>query len=119
MFEPAGGRQCFVRVVDMNDPLLEAQALGRPVVATAVGGNAETFLPDETGILLSPNPTAEEIADAVMRVLDDPGFAARAREQAPQFIRQRFHADRMVSEFVDICFGGDASAAASHSQQRD
>jgi glycosyltransferase involved in cell wall biosynthesis/mannose-6-phosphate isomerase-like protein (cupin superfamily)/tetratricopeptide (TPR) repeat protein len=93
--------------------LLEAQALGRPVVATAVGGNAETLLPDQTGILLAANPTAEEIADAVMRVLDDPAFAARAREQAPQFIRQRFHVDRMVSEFVDLCFGDDAAHTAS------
>lgn len=85
--------------------LIEAQALGRPVVATAVGGNAETFLPGQTGILLPANPSAEEVADAVMRVLDDPAFAARVRDLAPPFIRQRFDTGRMGREFVDLCFG--------------
>jgi glycosyltransferase involved in cell wall biosynthesis len=85
--------------------LLEAQALGRPVVATAVGGSAETFLPEQTGVLVSANPTPDEIADAVMRVLDDSGFARRAREQAPAFIRERFSERRMGLAFLNICFG--------------
>jgi glycosyltransferase involved in cell wall biosynthesis len=85
--------------------LLEAQALGRPVVATGVGGSAETFLPGDTGVLLSAHPTPEEIADAVIRVLDDPGFAERAARNGPGFIRGRFGAERMAAEFVDLCFG--------------
>jgi glycosyltransferase involved in cell wall biosynthesis/mannose-6-phosphate isomerase-like protein (cupin superfamily)/Flp pilus assembly protein TadD len=89
--------------------LLEAQALGRPVVATAVGGNAETFLPDETGILLPPDPTAEEAAEAVVRILNDPSFSTRARARGPDFILRRFHAERMAGEFVDLCFGASAA----------
>jgi glycosyltransferase involved in cell wall biosynthesis/tetratricopeptide (TPR) repeat protein len=90
--------------------LLEAQALGRPVVATAVGGCAESFLPDETGLLVSASSTPEEIADAVLRVLDDPGFAERASTQAPAFIRQRFNPQRMASEYVDLCFSPRATS---------
>jgi glycosyltransferase involved in cell wall biosynthesis/tetratricopeptide (TPR) repeat protein len=89
--------------------LIEAQALGRPVVATGVASSAETFLPGRTGILLPANPTPDDIAEAVLRVLDDPGFACRARDQAPGFIRQRFDLKRMASEFVDICFGPEKS----------
>jgi glycosyltransferase involved in cell wall biosynthesis/tetratricopeptide (TPR) repeat protein len=130
-FHRAGMRRDVATWIDLMDvflltsasegtpnALLEAQALGRPVVATGVGGNAETFLAGETGILLSPDPTPEEIADAVMRILNDSGFAARAREHAPRFIRQRFGIDRMVSEFLDICFGADAGTGTSGSPVR-
>ena len=92
--------------------LLEAQALGRPVVATDVGGAAETFLPGETGLLLPAHPTPDEVADAVVRILDDPGFAARASEQGPKFIRERFGAERMAAEFVDLCFGKRGRSAS-------
>jgi len=86
--------------------LLEAQALGKPVVATAVGGIAETFLPGETGILLSAHPTPVEVADAVMQVLNDPAYALRADEQGPAFIRRHFGIERMAAELVDLCFPG-------------
>jgi glycosyltransferase involved in cell wall biosynthesis len=84
--------------------LLEAQSLGRPVVATAVGGCAESFIPDQTGVLVSADPSPEEVADAVLRVLDDPAFAARAAAEGPAFIRRRFNPQRMASEYVDLCF---------------
>jgi glycosyltransferase involved in cell wall biosynthesis len=93
--------------------LLEAQALGRPVVATAVGGNAETFIPEKTGILLPANPSAEEVADAVLRVLGDRSFVERARAQAPWFIRQNFCDKRMTAEFLDLCFDRNAPHRAS------
>jgi glycosyltransferase involved in cell wall biosynthesis len=85
--------------------LIEAQALGRPVVATAVGNSSETFLPGQTGVLISASPTAEEVADAVLGVLDDPAFADRARDEGPAFIRRRFCAKRMASEYLHICYG--------------
>ncbi len=84
--------------------LLEAQALGCPVVATAVGGTEETFLPENTGVLLPANPTPEEVAAAVMRVLDDPSYAKRSRAQAPAFIRRHFCEKRMTSALLDLCF---------------
>jgi hypothetical protein len=43
-----------------------------------------------------------------MQVLDDPGFADRAREEAPAFIRERFDEKRMASEYVDVCFGAES-----------
>jgi glycosyltransferase involved in cell wall biosynthesis len=105
------------RLEGTPNALLEAQALGCPVVATDVGGSAETFVPDVTGILLSPDPTPEEVADAVMRILDDPEFAARTAERAPQFVRERFGIDRMVSEFVGVCLGADATPGATGSRR--
>lgn len=85
--------------------LLEAQALGRPIVATDVGGCAETFIPGVTGVLLAADPAPHEIADAVLRVLADETMAAHARVKGPAFIRERFCPIRMASEFRDLCLG--------------
>jgi hypothetical protein len=45
----------------------------------------------------------------VVRVINDTSVSARAREQGPAFIRQRFHVERMVSEFVELCFGDNVT----------
>ncbi len=56
--------------------LVEAMAMGRAIVATAVGGVPDIVLPGETGLLVAPaNPVA--LADAVCALLDDPARAAR------------------------------------------
>ena len=49
--------------------LLDAVAAGRPVVATAVGGNPE-ILPSPS--LVAPSPTPAEIAQAILRSSDRP-----------------------------------------------
>ncbi len=63
--------------------VIEAQAMARPVVATAHGGAAETVTPGETGWLVPPGDAAS-LAAALDAVLDLPAAArdaagARAR----------------------------------------
>jgi glycosyltransferase involved in cell wall biosynthesis len=64
--------------------ILEAMALGRPIVATAVGAIPE-MLSDGCGVLIKPR-SAEELAEALSRVLSDPGLreglGSRARTRA-------------------------------------
>jgi L-malate glycosyltransferase len=56
--------------------LVEAMAMSRAVVATAVGGIPDIVFGGETGLLVEPaNPLA--FADAVRALLDDPSRAAR------------------------------------------
>ena len=47
---------------------MEAISCDIPVVATNVGGNSEIVV-NETGMLVSSNPTPEEVADALSTVL--------------------------------------------------
>jgi glycosyltransferase involved in cell wall biosynthesis len=59
----------------------EAMAAGRPVVATNVGGPAETITHGHDG-LLAPPKDPDAWAAAINRVLDDPAAARRLGERA-------------------------------------
>jgi glycosyltransferase involved in cell wall biosynthesis len=71
-------------------PVLEAMACGTPVITSRT-----TSLPEVAGdaaVLVNPED-AEELADAIMRVLDDPSLQSQLRalgvERAKQFTWQR------------------------------
>ena len=76
--------------------VIEAMALGKPVVAGAEGGPSETITPGLDG-LLSPFGDAAALATSVLRYLDDPSFAvqvgAAARKRAQQFDDRRYAAN--------------------------
>jgi glycosyltransferase involved in cell wall biosynthesis len=88
----------------------EAATLGRPVVATRVGGLAEIVEDGFTGRLVPPgNP--KELAAALRQLLDNPiqarGMGERARERSG-----RFSSDRMAAEYIDIFEALSASSVA-------
>ena len=64
------------RVDNMPVSVLEAAAFGLPVVATAVGGVPHLLRDGETGLLV-PDGDAGAMAQAVRRLLDEPGLAAK------------------------------------------
>ncbi len=83
---------------------VEAQAMGRPVVATAHGGSCETVADGETGWLYAPGDAAA-LAEAIGKALDlDPsqrahmGMAGRARVNARYTVRQMQEATLKVYE---------------------
>ncbi len=67
--------------------LLEAQASGRPVVCTAVGGLADLVIDGFNALVIEPSAAALE--DAVVRLLEDRelarALAGRGRETAARF----------------------------------
>jgi glycosyltransferase involved in cell wall biosynthesis len=76
--------------------VLEAMAAGRPVVATAVGGNVEAVLDGRTGFLVAPrNP--EALADAVLAIIGDPARALAMAECGQRHVDEHFTA-RAVAE---------------------
>jgi len=81
--------------------LLEAAVVGRPVVATAVGGVPEIVTNGETGLLVPPrDPVA--LAEAVERMLCDPEWASAMGRRARARVEERFCLDRMVEATAGV-----------------
>jgi glycosyltransferase involved in cell wall biosynthesis len=72
---------------------VEAQAVGKPVVAYAAGGSLDTVLDGETGVLF-PHQTPKDLADAVRRLETMSFDPERIRRNAERFsvsvFRERF-----------------------------
>jgi glycosyltransferase involved in cell wall biosynthesis len=82
--------------------IVEAQAMGRPVVATDHGGARETVLPDETGWLVppgDPQALAGAIAEALALSVDERAILA---ERAIAHARERFGIERMCAETLAV-----------------
>lgn len=94
--------------------LLEAMAVGLPIVTTAVGGNPEILVPEVTGHLVPPlNPDA--LAVAIRKMIEerplwpDMGRAARAR------VETQFNIRSMVSTYEQLYLECHLTASASSS----
>ena len=72
---------------------VEAQAVGKPVVAYAAGGSLDTVIDGETGVLF-PRQTPRDLADAVRRLETLSFDPERIRQNAERFsvsvFRERF-----------------------------
>jgi colanic acid/amylovoran biosynthesis glycosyltransferase len=77
--------------------LLEAMALGAPVVSTPVGGIPELVVHERTGLLV-PERDPEALADALQRLLVNPGFAAELTERGRTHVESYYSLERSVSE---------------------
>lgn len=75
--------------------LVEAMALGRPVVATDVGGVAEALGPEETG-LLAASGDLQSLAEHVAGLLEDDTRRRELGSRAEERARAEFSITRMV-----------------------
>jgi glycosyltransferase involved in cell wall biosynthesis len=79
--------------------VLEAAALGVPVVASAVGGIPELVEDGVTGLLVPPGDVAA-LAEALTRLVSDPDEAARLGRAAWSRVRARHHPQVHVTALV-------------------
>lgn len=81
--------------------LLEAQSLGVPVVAPDVGGVSETVWQGVTGWTVR-EADAHALAERALTCLTNSAWAARARAEAPSFVRERFGIAAMLHRTLDV-----------------
>lgn len=81
--------------------LLEAMALGTPVVVTAVGGMTEAVRTGETGIAV-PAGDADALANALGQLLDDPRCRGRLAEGAQAALRLRFSSEAAAHKQASV-----------------
>lgn len=83
--------------------LLEAMAVGLPVVATAVGGNPEIVEEGVTGQLVpsdNPNGLAEAMIAMCQRLADWPAIGECGRQR----VERHFEIRRMISDYEQLYF---------------
>lgn len=81
---------------------IEAQAMGRLVIATDHGGARETIVPNETGYLVPPNDP-EMMAAAIRFALGrDAHTVAAMAEFAQAHVRQHFSSERMKDDTIAV-----------------
>jgi glycosyltransferase involved in cell wall biosynthesis len=110
----AGARTDIARVLDAMDVValpalsegmaltaIEASAMGRPVVATAVDGIPEVIREARTGRLVPPaDPVA--LSRAIRGVLRDPLGAQRMGRAGRDFVLDRFSIERQISSTARV-----------------
>lgn len=82
--------------------IMEALSFGIPVIGTSVGGIPEE-IDEENGILLSKNPTTEEVAAAIEKIhnMDDATYN-RTCLHAFNTWKEKFDANKNSKKFVEI-----------------
>jgi len=81
--------------------LLEAMALGKPAVSTAVGGVPEVFSSVEAGFL-APVGAIDELSGHVIRLLDDADLRGRLGAAAAAKVESDYHMKRRVEALEQL-----------------
>jgi glycosyltransferase involved in cell wall biosynthesis len=81
--------------------VVEAMATSRPVIASRVGGIPEYLSEGEAGLLVEPgNPS--QIAEAILRILNDSALAQRMGKAGRRRAEQLFSMEKWVAETMAV-----------------
>ncbi len=81
--------------------VLEAMAVGVPVVATRNGGTVEVVVDGESGFLRDPHDVPGMV-EATRRLMTDPALAERIRAAALSRARDRYRVEAIVPEYLKV-----------------
>ncbi len=90
------------RIEGLSQSLLEAMALGLPVVASDAGGNPDLITPGETGVLVPPL-TAAAWARALDQLLADGDLSRRIARAGRELVRREFTLER-TAERTEVVY---------------
>lgn len=79
----------------------EAMAVGKPVVATSVGGIPEAVIHEHTGLLVPPQ-NSDALAQAILRLLRDPDCASRFGQNGRARIETLFSIENTVASIEHV-----------------
>ncbi|MBF0331105.1 MAG: lipopolysaccharide heptosyltransferase II [Candidatus Omnitrophica bacterium] len=81
--------------------LIEAQAVGVPVVATKVGGVVNIIEHEKTGLLVLPKDP-DGMANAVMRLINEPKLADTMVLEARRLVEDKYTIEQMASKTLAV-----------------
>jgi glycosyltransferase involved in cell wall biosynthesis len=96
--------------------LVEAAACGLPLITTDVPGCREVVTDGVDGLLV-PRGNGEALAQAIRRLLEDPGLARRLGEAARRKARSQFDEriviQRTLEVYAELCDPATAPAGST------
>ena len=81
--------------------ILEVMSLGKPIVATDVGGVTEQFK-DGIGGFIIPVESPKEIAHALSRLIDDNNLRQTMGEKNQDRINNKFNLEQMIAKYKGL-----------------
>jgi glycosyltransferase involved in cell wall biosynthesis len=84
-----------------SNTILESMAMGKPVVATRVGGNPEIISHGVNGYLIEPN-APRDLAKAILNLLYDKALARLMGRNGRQTVEKHFNEEKMVEEITRL-----------------
>jgi L-malate glycosyltransferase len=87
---------------NLSNALLEAMAIGLPVVTTKVGGNPEIILDGVNGFLVAPY-SSEELGSAINKIIHDPSLMQSMGEASLRIGEERF-SQSIVYKKIDAVY---------------
>ncbi len=81
--------------------LMEAMAIGLPVIATYVGGVTELVIDDVTGKVVYPSDS-QGLADAIANYVDDPELGNRVATAARKKVEEEFNIEDQIDKLADL-----------------
>ena len=81
--------------------MLEAMALGRPVIASGVGGVMSVIEDNVHGLIVPPSDS-RSLGDRIVELLQDRDKARRIAAAGQQMVRDRFNENRMLDEVIQV-----------------
>jgi glycosyltransferase involved in cell wall biosynthesis len=85
----------------LGGAVIEAMALGLPVVASDIPPVREVVAPQESALLVPPENSVA-LADALLRVLDDHGMATALGARGLRIFEERFTLEGIVSRMINL-----------------
>lgn len=84
-----------------SNSVLEAMAVGLPVIATAVGGNIEIINHDETGLLV-PAKDPQALSTAILQLLEDPEKRNKFGQASAEFVSSNYILSECVHRYEGV-----------------
>ncbi len=82
--------------------LMEAMACGLPSVSTRIVGIPDLVVDGETGLLVEPDENVNALADALLRLHDDPALAARLSSGANRHLKDTFDLNDCLNPLINL-----------------
>lgn len=85
----------------ISNAILEYMALGKPVIASQNGGNAEVVIDNKTGFLVPPGKP-QAIGEKVKFLLKNPKTGLNMGAQGKNFVKERFSLEKMEENYIHL-----------------